>query len=193
LRVLSNGISVQPGKSHEANLSSSGFDLARHRGVHHADEPVVAAPRRTAGTMSVVRGMAVVSVVLGGAIGSLLDLNAPAAKAASAEYQVLAADFHVHTFFGDGALPPWEIAAEARRRGLDVIAVTNHNQMVAARLGAWLVGRGSELLLLKGEEITAPNYHLVAIGISHSIGWRSSGGGGVAARQAPRGGATGAP
>ena len=137
--------------------------------------------------MSVVRGIAVVSVVLGLAIGSLLDLNAPAAKAASAEYQVLAADFHVHTFFGDGALPPWEIAAEARRRGLDVIAVTNHNQMVAARLGAWLVGRGSELLLLKGEEITAPNYHLVAIGINRSIGWRSSAADAIAAVHAQGG------
>jgi hypothetical protein len=137
--------------------------------------------------MSVLRGMAVVSVVLGVAIGSLLDLNAPAAKAASAEYQVLAADFHVHTFFGDGALPPWEIAAEAWRRGLDVIAVTNHNQMVAARLGAWLVGRGSEPLLLKGEEITAPNYHLVAIGISHSISWRSSAADAIAAVHAQGG------
>ena len=137
--------------------------------------------------MSVVRGMAVVSVVLGVAIGSLLDLNAPAAKAASAEYQVLAADFHVHTFFGDGALPPWEIAAEAKRRGLDVIAVTNHNQMVAARLGAWLVGRGSGLLLLKGEEITAPNYHLVAIGINRSIGWRSSAADAIAAVHAQGG------
>jgi hypothetical protein len=135
--------------------------------------------------MSVARGMAVVSVVLGVAIGSLLDLNAPAA--ASAEHQVLAADFHVHTFFGDGALPPWEIAAEAKRRGLDVIAVTNHNQMAAARLGAWLVGRESGLLLLKGEEITAPNYHLVAIGISRSIGWRSSAADAIAAVHAQGG------
>jgi PHP-associated len=137
--------------------------------------------------MSVARRAAVVSVVLGVAIGSLLDLNAPASKAASAEHQVLAADFHVHTFFGDGALPPWEIAAEAKRRSLDVIAVTNHNQMVAARLGVWLVGRESGLLLLKGEEITAPNYHLVAIGISRSIGWRSSAADAIAAVHAQGG------
>jgi hypothetical protein len=137
--------------------------------------------------MSVVRRAAVVSVVVGVAIGSLLDLNAPASKAASAERQVLAADFHVHTFFGDGALPPWEIAAEAKRRGLDVIAVTNHNQMIAARLGAWLAGHRSGLLLLKGEEITAPNYHLVAIGINRSIGWRSSAADAIAAVHAQGG------
>jgi hypothetical protein len=137
--------------------------------------------------MSVARRAAVAAIVLGVGIGSLLDLNVPATAAASAEYQVLAADFHVHTFFGDGALPPWEIAAEARRRGLDVIAVTNHNQMIAARLGAWLAGRRSGLLLLKGEEITAPNYHLVAIGIGTSIGWRSSAADAIAAVHAQGG------
>jgi hypothetical protein len=137
--------------------------------------------------MSVARRSAVAAIVLGVGIGSLLDLNMPATAAASAEYQILAADFHVHTFFGDGALPPWEIAAEARRRGLDVIAVTNHNQMIAARLGAWLAGHGSGLLLLKGEEITAPNYHLVAIGIGTSIGWRSSAADAIAAVHAQGG------
>jgi hypothetical protein len=137
--------------------------------------------------MSVARRSAVAAIVLGVGIGSLLDLNVPATAAASAEYQILAADFHVHTFFGDGALPPWEIGAEARRRGLDVIAVTNHNQMIAARLGAWLAGHGSGPLLLKGEEITAPNYHLVAIGIGTSIGWRSSAADAIAAVHAQGG------
>jgi hypothetical protein len=137
--------------------------------------------------MSVARRAGVASIVLGVVLGSLLDLDASPKTAASTGYQVLAADFHVHTFFGDGALPPWEIAAEARRRGLDVIAVTNHNQMVAAGMGAWRVGRGSELLLLKGEEITAPHYHLVAIGISRTIGWRQSAADAIAAVHAQGG------
>jgi hypothetical protein len=137
--------------------------------------------------MSVARRAGIALIALGVAMGSLLDLNSPPLTTASTGYQVLAADFHVHTFFGDGALPPWEIAAEARRRGLDVIAVTNHNQMVAARMGAWLVGRGSGLLLLKGEEITAPNYHLVAIGISRTIGWRQSAADAIAAVHAQGG------
>jgi hypothetical protein len=136
--------------------------------------------------MNVLRRVALVVIVLGVGIGSLFDLNTPATTQASTEYVVLAADFHVHSFFGDGALPPWEIAAEARRRGLDVIAVTNHNQMIAARLDARLVGE-SGLLLLKGEEITAPNYHLVAIGISRSIGWRSPAADAIAAVHAQGG------
>ena len=47
---------------------------------------------------------------------------------------VLAGDFHVHAFVGDGGVAPWELGREAARRGLDVIAVTNHNQLLAARL-----------------------------------------------------------
>ena len=53
-------------------------------------------------------------------IASLLagSLNDPdpgpaAAPQRSGEYWVLAADLHVHGFFGDGALPPWEIRAGA--------------------------------------------------------------------------------
>ena len=36
-------------------------------------------------------------------------------------------DFHVHAFPGDGLLPAWELADEANRRGIDVVAITNHN------------------------------------------------------------------
>ena len=50
---------------------------------------------------------------------------------------VLAADFHVHAFVGDGGVPPWELGREARRRGLDVIVVSNHNQLLAARLSRY--------------------------------------------------------
>jgi hypothetical protein len=137
--------------------------------------------------MSVARRTAVVSIVLGVALGSLLDLSAPPTAPSPQEHLVLAADFHVHTFFGDGALPPWEIAAEARRRGLDVIALTNHNQMIAAHIGARLVGGASDVILLKGEEITAPNYHLVAIGIDHKIDWQQTAADAIAAVHAQGG------
>ena len=51
---------------------------------------------------------------------------------------ILAGDFHVHSFPGDGSLPPWEIAREARRRGLDVVALTNHNSLLSSRLAGLL-------------------------------------------------------
>jgi predicted metal-dependent phosphoesterase TrpH len=87
-------------------------------------------------------------------------------------YQIVTGDFHVHSFFGDGALPPWELRREAARRGLDVIAITNHNQTFASRLGAWLGRRFDGPLVLVAEELTTPGFHIAAVGIRHSIDWR---------------------
>jgi hypothetical protein len=105
--------------------------------------------------------------------GSLSDPGHAVIHPQAGGYWVLAADLHVHGFFGDGALPPWEIRAEARRRGLDVVALSNHNQRIAVRLDRWLFGR-TDPLVLDAEEITASHYHLIAIGISRTIGWRQS-------------------
>jgi hypothetical protein len=84
---------------------------------------------------------------------------------------VLAADFHVHAFLGDGWLPPWELLREARRRGLDAIAVTNHNQVLAAHVVRRLTRQVSGPLVLVGQEVTAPEYHMTAAGIERRIDW----------------------
>jgi predicted metal-dependent phosphoesterase TrpH len=87
---------------------------------------------------------------------------------------VVAADLHVHSFLGDGTLPPWNLGREARRRGLDVIAITNHNQNFAARLGHAFYPRlgGSSALVLAGEEVTHPGYHIVGVGLHEAVDWR---------------------
>lgn len=87
------------------------------------------------------------------------------------DYWILAADLHVHAFFGDGALPPWEIRAEARRRGLDVVALSNHNQRLAGGIDRWLSGTRTDPLVLGAEEITARHYHLIGIGITNTVDW----------------------
>jgi hypothetical protein len=88
-------------------------------------------------------------------------------------YRVLAGDFHVHGFLGDGGLMPWDLAREARRRRLDVIALTNHNQMLAAnRTASWFPIPG--LMILPSQELTAPRYHLAAVGIARAVDWRGS-------------------
>jgi hypothetical protein len=84
------------------------------------------------------------------------------------DYRILSGDFHVHGFPGDGALPPWAYREEARFAGLDVFGQTNHNQALTGRLGEWIAG-GDEPLVLAGEEVTNPDYHLVAIGITRSV------------------------
>lgn len=88
--------------------------------------------------------------------------------------RVLSADLHVHSFPGDGALPPWVLASEARRRGLDVIALTNHNQMLSSRLAQWFPVRSQDVLLVPGEEVTTPAFHLAAVGVEHAVRWDRS-------------------
>ena len=89
-------------------------------------------------------------------------------------FLVAEADFHVHAFLGDGALPPWDLAREARRRGLDVIAVTNHNQNYALRLHGALFSPPLHPIVIPGIEVTTPDYHLAAIGVTRPIDWRLS-------------------
>lgn len=92
-----------------------------------------------------------------------------------AAYQMLAADFHVHSFPGDGALWPWDIAAEARRRGLHVIALTNHNQALSSRLAlaakSWMP---AGVMVLPGEEVTSPGFHVSAVGLDRAVHWARS-------------------
>jgi len=89
-------------------------------------------------------------------------------------FQVLSADLHVHSFPGDGALPPWALASEARRRGLDIIALTNHNQMLSWTLTNWFASRWQGVLLLPGEEVTTPKFHMGAVGVQRTVGWDRS-------------------
>lgn len=113
------------------------------------------------------------AVVFAGSVvvGTLIDVPR---KVAPRGPSILAADLHVHAFPADGALPVWEIQREAERRGLDVIAITNHNRNFAMPLA-----RASGLLrdypiVIAGEEVTTPAFHLAAIGVQQMIDWRLS-------------------
>jgi predicted metal-dependent phosphoesterase TrpH len=84
----------------------------------------------------------------------------------------LVADLHVHPFPGDGALTISELQREAARRGVDVIAVTGHNNQAAWRLAqaATRVDH-TEVIVLPGQEVTNPRFHLVAVGIPRPVAW----------------------
>src|SRR5262249_16018100 len=71
-------------------------------------------------------------------------------------------------FPGDGALTPWTLRDEARRAGLDVFAVTNHNRTFTARFAGWLASQSDGPILIPGEEGTALEYHLIAIGVDRT-------------------------
>lgn len=86
-----------------------------------------------------------------------------------AGYRVLEGDFHAHTTFSDGTLSPITLVRQAERRGLDVLAVTEHNTVVAGLMARayarWIGGP----MILVGEEITTRDYHLIAVGIERTV------------------------
>jgi hypothetical protein len=89
-------------------------------------------------------------------------------------YDVVEADFHVHSFLGDGMLSPFALVSRARHRGLHAFALTDHNRLFAAKAGRWYSRLVAGPTVLVGEEITAPGFHLIAVGIDKHVSWRQS-------------------
>ena len=126
-----------------------------------------------AGPVSRMRIVAVVLLLVGVAIGTALDRVPARAPIVIGDYHVLAADFHTHSStWSDGAMTPWGLVLEAKRRGLDAIAITGHNQTLDARWGRWFADRIGGVTVLVGEEIPTPRHHLVAVGIDRTVDWR---------------------
>jgi hypothetical protein len=79
-------------------------------------------------------------------------------------------DFHLHTRFSDGIASPVDVVLLAERRGLDVIALTEHNTTFPAKLArAFAELRGSPVLVIVGEEVTSKDAHVLAIGIEETV------------------------
>jgi hypothetical protein len=116
------------------------------------------------------RGIAAALLAAGVTIGTLSDRLPSRSPLRLGSYEVLAGDFHVHAFPGDGALTPWTLRVEAARAGLEVIAVTNHNRTFTARFAEWLSRVSDGPIMIPGEEITAGEYHLIAIGVDRTVG-----------------------
>jgi hypothetical protein len=109
------------------------------------------------------------------AAGTFSDVPNQKHPATMGGYHVLAADFHVHTFpLSASTLAPWDVVLEAQRQGLDAIAITGHDQVLAGKIGQWFSRRVGGPTVLVGEEIISPHYHLVAVGIHTTISWRRS-------------------
>jgi len=85
-------------------------------------------------------------------------------------YEVLAGDFHVHAFPQTWSLlTPFETVIEAGRQGLDVVAIVPHDRVWPSPIARWFSGRIGGPIVLTGEEITTPGYHLLGIGIERRV------------------------
>jgi hypothetical protein len=120
-------------------------------------------------TRGLPRTIAAFVLLVGILIGTAVDRSPRREPVRSGEYLILAGDFHVHASPGDGSLTPGELRDEAVRAGIDVFAVTNHNQFLAARRVARLAPSADAPIVIPGEEITDRNYHLIAVGIHEVV------------------------
>ena len=121
--------------------------------------------------MRAFRRTALVLFVGGLVLGSLGDdrtVPRPLQEEPGGEW-ILAGDFHVHAFFGDAGLAPWDLQREASRARLDVIAVTNHGGTFAGVFNAWWAARHDGPLVIPGQEVTAPTQHIIAAGVERPV------------------------
>ena len=120
-------------------------------------------------SLRVVSAALVLLGLVGGTFGGAFRGAPPAERGG---FKVLEGDFHVHSHAGDGLLSPFGLALLAESKGLNVIAITDHNQIYAARAGRWFSQLVHGPTVIVGEEITAPDYHLIGLGLSDRISWR---------------------
>jgi predicted metal-dependent phosphoesterase TrpH len=81
-------------------------------------------------------------------------------------------DLHCHSFFsGDGVSSPEELIVEAKRKGLDGFAITDHNTSDAVR---YMLDKGlmredglpvNNFLIVPGVEVTTAEGHLLCLGV----------------------------
>ncbi|MGH2504173.1 MAG: PHP domain-containing protein [Ktedonobacterales bacterium] len=75
------------------------------------------------------------------------------------------ADLHLHTNLGDGTASPQRVLSEARRRGLKVIAITDHDHMEGAKRTQELLDRegATDIQLIWGVETTTRDGHFLGL------------------------------
>ena len=121
--------------------------------------------------MTRLRSAAVGLVVAGLAAGSLSTGPPLHEPVRAGDYWILAADFHVHGFLGDGALAPWLLRDEAARAGLDVFVLTNHNRVSTGKFARRRFAGTAGPIVIPGQEITARGFHIAAAGLEERVDW----------------------
>jgi len=76
------------------------------------------------------------------------------------------ADLHVHTTYSnDSLITPRDLVYYAKRRGLNAVAVTDHNYLD----GAYKIAKETDFLVIPGMEVSSAEGHIVALNVSELI------------------------
>ncbi len=76
------------------------------------------------------------------------------------------ADLHVHTTYSkDSLITPKDLVYYAKKRGLNAVAVTDHNQLD----GAYKISKETDFLIIPGMEVSSRDGHIVALNVSELI------------------------
>lgn len=97
--------------------------------------------------------------------GSISIPSAAASERVAADGRPLSrADLHLHTNLGDGTASPARVLSEAKRRGLKVIAITDHDHMEGAKRVQELIDREeSDIEMIWGCEVTTRQGHFLGL------------------------------
>jgi len=76
------------------------------------------------------------------------------------------ADLHVHsTYSKDSLITPKDLVYYAKKRGLNAVAVTDHNQLE----GAYKIAKETDFLIIPGMEVSSADGHIVALNVHELI------------------------
>jgi len=76
------------------------------------------------------------------------------------------ADLHVHTnYSSDSVITPKELVFYAKKRGLNAVAVTDHNQVE----GALKIAKETDFPIIPGTEVSSLNGHIVGLNVNALI------------------------
>ena len=76
------------------------------------------------------------------------------------------ADLHVHTIYSkDSTITPKELVFFAKKRGLNAVAVTDHDSLE----GAYKIAKETDFLIIPGMEVSSEDGHIVALNVAELI------------------------
>jgi predicted metal-dependent phosphoesterase TrpH len=78
----------------------------------------------------------------------------------------ISADLHVHTTYSkDSLITPKDLVYYAKKRGLNAVAVTDHNQLE----GSYKIAKETDFLIIPGMEVSSLDGHIVALNVRELI------------------------